>query len=357
MPDTSTLQVDDSLKFDGLTKEELQQIIVDMERRLDSILLQTHVLLDIAKALNGSLNPNVIASNIISAMTALIAIDQASVFLYNESNQTFEIVGLFDSGTLTPTLPPNVDFALARKVLDLGQAAYQPPQSMQEQGWVCCLPLHSSKHQLGTINIHAIRQPGITPEQLEFLETIAEHASTALENARLYSRVTQESITDGLTGIYNHSHFQKRLRETIAYHSRRNHATSLGLLLIDIDHFKNFNDKYGHQFGDIVLKTVVQSIRNNIREEDFFARYGGEEFTLMVLDLSSDELLTISEKIRHIVEQTKIIYPDTGEIVSVTISIGCAMLKPDDDSSTFIRRADMALYRAKGRGRNTSVMG
>jgi len=126
--------------------------------------------------------------------------------------------------------------------------------------------------------------------------------------------------------------------------------------MMDIDHFKRFNDQYGHQFGDVVLKTVVQTMRSSIREEDLLARYGGEEFALMVHDVQAIGLLSISEKIRHLLEQTKIISPETGDVVSVTISIGCTIWKPDDNSTSFIGRADNALYRAKELGRNNSVL-
>lgn len=331
----------------------LQERIRDLEFRLEEIQLHTHILLEIAKTLNASLDTRVIASNIINAIVSLIAINKASVLLYNKEKEHFEVLGVFDSSSISPSFP-QLDFSIPKSVLFEGKT-YTSNTSSEDWGWVCCLPLQNNQHKIGTINIHSIRQKEITKEQLEFLETVAGHASSALENALLYAIVERESITDGLTGVYNHKYFQKRLKEYISLCQRRKHHSSLGLVIMDVDFFKSFNDKYGHPFGDTVLKTVVQVLTKHLREEDLLARYGGEEFVLIIPDATEKIILAISEKIRHIVEYTKIIYPSTGEQVSITVSIGSTLWKPYDSVSTFVARADNALYRAKSLGRNQSL--
>lgn len=344
------------LASENLLIARLQARIHDLEIQLQEISLYTHVLLDIAKALNASLDKNVIASNIISAMVSLIAIDKASVLLLDESEQFFEAIGVFDSSTLNPQLPANFDLTVAKQVLAKGESFYQPPQQKtSDWGWVCSLPMQNSQRKIGTINIHAIRQPEITKSQMEFLETVAGHAASALENAILYNIVQRESITDGLTGVYNHRYFQKRLREYISLSQRRKQNT-FGLLIIDVDFFKLFNDRYGHQFGDLVLKTVVQTLVKNLREEDLLARYGGEEFVLLIPSATEKVIHLMSEKVRNIVEQTKIFNSDTGEEVSITVSIGATIWHPADTPSSVILRADNALYQAKQMGRNQSII-
>ncbi len=333
----------------------LRQKIDILENQLEEIRLQTHVLLDIARALNASLDTRVIAANIISAIVSLIGIDRASVCLYSEKTQDFEVIGVFDSETLSPQIPPTLDLSFLHHVLSEGVTYYHSPQGLQSWGWICCLPLQNSQHKIGTINIHAIRQPEITTEQMDFLETVAGHASSALENALLYAIVERESITDGLTGIYNHRYFQKRLREHISLCQRRKRSITFGLLIIDVDNFKLFNDRFGHQFGDTVLQTIVKELHRNLREEDLIARYGGEEFVILVPEATEKVILLISEKIREVVEQTQIHYRPTNKSVSVTVSIGATLWHPLDSPTSLISRADHALYQAKETGRNQII--
>lgn len=334
----------------------LKQKIDILESQLEEIRLQTHVLLDIARALNASLDTRVIASNIISAIVSLIGINQASVCLYKEKTQDFEVIGVFDSVTLSPQIPSHLDFAFLKKILTAGVTYYRPPQGSQDWEWVCCLPLQNAQRKIGTINIHAIRQSEINTEQMEFLETVANHASSALENALLYAIVERESITDGLTGIYNHRYFQKRLNEHISLCQRRKRLITFGLLIVDVDKFKHFNDLYGHQFGDVVLQTIVRELRGNLREGDLVARYGGEEFVILVPETTEKIIMLISEKIRKVVESTQVHCPLTNKDVSVTVSIGATLWHPSDSPSTLIARSDRALYKAKKAGRNQSVL-
>lgn len=333
----------------------LKQRIATLENQLEEIRLQTHVLLDIARALNASLDTRVIAANIISAIVSLIGIDQASVCLYNEKTEEFEVIGVYNSETLSPQIPPNLDLSFLKQVLSKGVTYYHSPHGLQSWEWICCLPLQNAQHKIGTINIHAIRQPEITAEQMDFLETVAVHASSALENALLYAIVERESITDGLTGVYNHRYFQKRLREHISLCQRRMISVTFGLLIIDLDNFKLFNDRYGHQFGDTILKTIVKELHSNLREGDLIARYGGEEFVILIPEATEKAILLISEKIREVVEKTQLHYPPTNTVVSVTVSIGATLWHPPDSPSSLISRADHALYKAKKTGRNQSV--
>ena len=337
------------------TSKLLERIHI-LERQLEEIRLQTNVLLDIARALNASLDPRVIAANIISAIASLISIDQASVCLFNQKTQEFEVIGVFDSRTISPQIPPNFDLSFLSQVLSKGVTYYCSPKNIK-QDWemICCLPLQNAQHKTGTINIHAIRQAEITSEQMRFLETVAGHATSALENALLYAIVERESITDGLTGVYNHRYFQKRLHEYISLCQRHKRSVTFGLLMIDVDNFKQFNDRYGHQFGDTVLQAIVRELRNNLREEDLIARYGGEEFVILIPEATEKKVQFISEKIRKVVEKTQVHNQTTGINVSVTVSIGVTLWHPTDSPSSVVLRADHALYQAKTTGRNQSV--
>lgn len=163
-------------------------------------------------------------------------------------------------------------------------------------------------------------------------------------------RMYEAAVRDPLTGIYNKRYFIDRLRGEYAYSVR--HAVPLSLLLFDIDHFKRINDTYGHPAGDAVLKTLAQVVSRAIRAEDIFARYGGEEFAVIARELESAPAYAFAERLRRIVESTRI--EAEGYHIPVTVSLGIATLGPSNflDEADMIREADQNLYAAKRGGRN-----
>jgi len=189
-----------------------------------------------------------------------------------------------------------------------------------------------------------------TLEDEEILLTITYQASVAIENARLYGHVQQLAITDGLTGLLNHKEFQRRLDENIEG-SKRYHYT-ISLLMIDIDHFKQFNDTYGHQVGDYVLQTVATIIQTQTRTVDVCARYGGEEFAVIVRDDDTFNSLILAERIRSAVYAYPIKHDGIRSQLSVSIGIAC-FPKDAGNAEDLIKRADEALYTAKETGRNS----
>ncbi|HHT9111946.1 MAG TPA: diguanylate cyclase [Candidatus Wunengus sp. YC65] len=189
-----------------------------------------------------------------------------------------------------------------------------------------------------------------TLEDEEILLTITYQASVAIENARLYGHVQQLAVTDGLTGLLNHKEFQRRLDENIEG-SKRYHYT-ISLLMIDIDHFKQFNDTYGHLVGDFVLKTIATIIQAQTRAVDVCARYGGEEFAVIVRDDDTFNSLILAERIRSAVYAYPIKHDGIRSQLSVSIGIA-SFPKDAENAEDLIKRADEALYTAKETGRNS----
>ena len=171
----------------------------------------------------------------------------------------------------------------------------------------------------------------------------------AIENLNHRSvNLTRVAETDGLTGLYNRRYFDDALPAFMREFSRI--GRPVGLLAIDIDHFKSINDKYGHDLGDGVLKAVAGSLRGLTRRHDIVARTGGEEFTIIAADLSADGLGELAERIRGAIEATR---TSVGsEDLSLTVSIGVALWDGREAAELLYRRADAALYRAKQNGRN-----
>lgn len=166
--------------------------------------------------------------------------------------------------------------------------------------------------------------------------------------------VRHESLRDQLTTLATRKHFDDVLAASIA--EAKAQATPLALLLTDIDHFKTFNDRYGHQTGDHVLRLVALAVKQNIRGQDTACRYGGEEFAIILPKTTITQATIIGEAIREAVMEREITQRSTGERLSrVTISVGIASLRTADTTQTLIERADSCLYGAKSGGRNLVV--
>lgn len=166
--------------------------------------------------------------------------------------------------------------------------------------------------------------------------------------------VRTESLTDPLTQLANRKFFDTTLDEAIAL--ARDSTEPLALMLTDIDHFKKFNDTYGHLTGDQVLRLVAMSVKQNVKGQDTAARYGGEEFAVILPNTALRSAITVADHIRRAVMTKELMKRSTGEHLGrVTISIGVAALQAGDTAAALIDRADACLYAAKRNGRNRVI--
>ena len=173
-----------------------------------------------------------------------------------------------------------------------------------------------------------------------------------IETKRLMGSLRDSALIDAPTGLHNRRYLQEYTEKIVAGVLRRGKA--IGLIMCDLDYFKQVNDTYGHNAGDIVLKETSQVIRQSVRESDIVIRFGGEEFLAVLLDISSGESMQIAEKIRVNIERLKIKLPDG--IIQKTISLGVSEFPADTGTLwSCIKYADVALYRAKEEGRNRCV--
>lgn len=169
------------------------------------------------------------------------------------------------------------------------------------------------------------------------------------ERALILARLQDLAITDGLTKLYNSRYFYKQLDSEVDRSKRYNHP--LSLLFLDIDHFKHYNDTYGHLEGDKVLARIGKAIKSCLRKMDTAYRYGGEEFTVILPETSRGEVMTVAKRIKDAMENEKF-SPRSGKSISITISIGATEYCHGERISTFVQRADKAMYLSKQRGRN-----
>ncbi|MFN3604112.1 MAG: diguanylate cyclase [Leptonema sp. (in: bacteria)] len=220
---------------------------------------------------------------------------------------------------------------------------------LKEMGVHLVVPMKAKGKILGFIILgEKIDGKDYLESEKNFLVDLASLGAIAVDNAKLYERAT----TDLMTGLKNHAYFQNRLKEEREKSLKR--GTSLYLILTDVDKFKNFNDTYGHQAGDEVLKSVAKVLQSFQKGTSFASRYGGEEFCLVITGIKDDsEVLKIAEEYRSKIEQMVVHYE--GKELKVTVSAGIAKFNPILDSKTnrnLIERADKALYECKRKGRN-----
>ena len=163
------------------------------------------------------------------------------------------------------------------------------------------------------------------------------------------SELTRMALTDNLTGLSNRTHMNQILNKEFSRFERHNQR--FGIIMLDIDHFKSVNDKYGHDAGDAVLKKLAATFDSAIRSSDFIARWGGEEFLICCTTIEEEDLLPIAETIRQLVATTSFDHQS-----QITASLGCAAIVKGESIGDLIKRADVALYEAKNNGRNRSMV-
>jgi diguanylate cyclase (GGDEF)-like protein len=203
--------------------------------------------------------------------------------------------------------------------------------------------------------MHFVTSKIIIGDELRLIVTnLAEQISFALSNLRLKDKLRSQAIRDPLTNLYNRRFMMEAFEP--ALHRAERHENNLAVLMIDLDHFKQFNDKFGHEVGDFVLKSIAEQFKNNLRLEDIACRYGGEEFIVICPDTNLRDAYVLAEKLIVCINELCLSY-EKQNLGIITLSIGLAIY-PNHAVSTqqLIIQADKALYSAKSRGRNCAVV-
>ncbi|MFZ7126281.1 MAG: diguanylate cyclase [Desulfobacterales bacterium] len=186
-------------------------------------------------------------------------------------------------------------------------------------------------------------------ELLLRLKRVLKERQLTQERVKMLEQLQKLATTDGLTKLFNSRHFYNQLTQEVDRTIRYN--PPLSLLILDIDHFKRYNDTYGHLEGDKVLIRLAQIIESCLRKLDTAYRYGGEEFTVILPETTAEEADTVAQRIRRAVERERF-SPRPKEEVQVTVSVGATQYQPTEELTAFIKRADSAMYTSKAEGRN-----
>jgi diguanylate cyclase (GGDEF)-like protein len=236
---------------------------------------------------------------------------------------------------------------------EFNQVCYHFPDP-PPQAYVC-MPLMAQSEMLGMFHLQ-MTEPVSTTEaffskaQLRLVQTLADSASLALASLRLREKLSQQSIRDPLTNLFNRRYLEESIERELHRAARSKYP--VGVIMLDLDHFKLFNDTFGHEAGDTVLREIGSFLSQHIRGGDIACRYGGEEFTLVLpeasLDIARQRAEQVCEDVRHLQVQNH-----DQSLGTITFSCGVAIF-PDHGSSfqSVLQAADAALYRAKRDGRD-----
>jgi diguanylate cyclase (GGDEF)-like protein len=304
-----------------------------------------------------------VAGRILNEAADLLDVDHASLMLVEDDRLVIKASRGARSDLVGTSLPLDADQIsglVAREgkpvlIEDLatdtqfgrGTREHDNPRSLAS------VPLKVRDQVLGVLNVNHKRSgEPFNSSDLKLLMALGSLAAISIQNARTY----QNAITDRLTNLYNYGYFREQLERMIE--EARSDRSTLSLIMFDIDHFKNFNDKNGHDVANVALVGVAALCVNNSRQKgdrvpDLVARYGGEEFMIVLQDVTKEAAYQSAERIRQLVESTQFEGGQNQPMGKVTISMGVSSFPEDaDNSEELINQADQALYKAKRSGRN-----
>lgn len=350
-----------SSRIEELTR--LRDEIGRMNQRLNQKVLELYMLHEVGKAVNSTLELDVLFHVIMEMARTSLGITDFCIFLYNEETNVLEIkVDYGLPGNIAKEIRFEPGEGVSGRVFSTGEPCVlnnvaDDPQfqfyrgAKPNIGSFLCTPLEFKGKILGVLNVDRAEPNAFGPEDLELYSALANQIAIAIENARMYEITRRMTYLDSLTGLYNHGFFQSRLREIIGAASMK-----ISLLMVDIDHFKDVNDHYGHSAGDIVLKEISAIMMQCLRNDDIIARYGGEEFGIILPDTNLQHAVLIAERIRQKVEANDFRVPDNGNgHVLITVSIGASQYDGSTSPEAFVEASDRALYEAKTLSRNRVV--
>ncbi|MFW5967387.1 MAG: diguanylate cyclase [Persicimonas sp.] len=321
-----------------------------------------------SRRLNGVLTPDEVYEVALESIDDIVEYDFAAVTLVDEESGAHRIEAVdraedFDervdewagrsfepnNGLVSMAIKNGHYLPYGGRVRDREPLIFSQEERLRDVDSMLILPLMVHDEAIGTLVVCHRAADQFGSQRREMLEVVGNQVAISLQNARLYSRMQQMATTDGLTGLDNHRSFQSKLEETIARHRRTEEP--FGLILTDIDHFKEVNDTYGHPVGDEVLRQVSRVFKESLREVDVPCRYGGEEFAIILEDTDRKTALEVAERLRTEISALEFQSPQGP--FQCTISLGVSIWPTDGtEKQPLIDVTDRALYHSKEHGRD-----
>jgi diguanylate cyclase (GGDEF)-like protein len=268
-----------------------------------------------------------------------------SVQIFIREQDTLRLEKDFWLGAQPGRRAPSRPSELAYRAAQTGSITVRQDKRSSTIAQAIAVPMNLAGSSLGVIVIHRAGYPELPAATLDRLQWVANQAARAIENARLFAKVSQQAYTDALTGLPNRRALDWRLEEETRRSSRYQHHFTLAML--DVNNFKEINDDHGHPAGDLVLQYVIGCLRSNLRETDFFARYGGDEFAIILPETDFHLAQSLMHRLIAAAQDCPVVLPGGGS-QTISISIGLATYPEHAISaSALLMVADQALYKAK----------
>lgn len=346
----------------GLQKKYKQ--IEKTNEKLNDKLLELYSLYKISLTLSTTFNLQHILKSIRDIFKSNFVVDHYSLMLFDEN---FEKLTMKSSFGLPTELEKIENFfikeSLFYKVITEARPVYRRnlariqnvhiyPNYKEPGGSFITIPLMPDENQsIGLLNLYRQETNGFSRHELNLLKRISTQIAKVIDKTLLFSQTRELSITDELTGIYNRRYFNQRFEREILRAKR--YKRKLSVVMLDIDHFKTYNDTHGHLMGDEVLVKFTQIIDSIVRKADILARYGGEEFVILLPEIDKNRAIQAAEKFRKAIEKNHFTGEENQPGGSLTLSLGTATYPEDaTDAKSLLALADKALYTAKRRSRN-----
>ncbi len=336
--------------------QQLQERVADLDQRHAEML----ILSEISDFLQASLTVAEACAALSSLVEPLFPGCSGGVFITNTSRNRVEVMSSWgDSVQSTPDFHPQDCWALRRGRLHTcnhhqsGLRCQHIPAD-QAIAMSFCIPMIAQGETLGLFYLSTNNPNDLPDAKRQIARTVAEQVALAIANLNLRETLQYQSIRDPLTGLFNRRYLEETLTQEIARGQRQQNP--ICVVMIDVDHFKRFNDTYGHDVGDYVLQSIGRLLKESVRGSDIACRYGGEEMTLILPESSLEETRMRAEAIREAIAKLTLAY-NGQHLGNLTISLGVAGFpKHGTTGTSLIQAADAALYRAKAAGRNRVVI-
>ena len=345
----------------GEDKEWVSQSVKEELERALTINRQLMDVGELGKEMNAALPYRETVARVLSCTKAFLRADVVALLLLDEEGHAFSLEGA--QGTLSPNFstdccatmpdcPVRQSVSCDSLVRVEGHSCSLFPRTMAYQAVIPVLTENIGRMGLlaaATSSDHI----GLLPDDI--LTALQNHVQSAVSNAHKYDAIRRQVVTDHLTHLYNRRFFMNRANEEIERTLR--HKAPLSVLMVDIDHFKLFNDTHGHATGDRVLQTVARAMQDALRTSDVCARYGGEEFAMLLPNTSGENAYYVAERVRRTLQGTRYTGLGLPADANVTISVGVSTCPRDATTlDELMGLADEALYEAKSEGRDRVVL-
>lgn len=353
-PMVSLLEKYNQLKLDyevyqKMAEETIQRQstkIVELDKKLDMLSL----IVEISQYINNCLGSAEIISKIHDIMIGILGVTYSTVYILENRKLKLRCTNLnntkhhysiseYNNGLvykLSTRLDNSLDNICKQCDVEIHSSIF--------------MPIYLNESLLGAIIVEHKIYNYLNGEHIKLLTALSNQIAICIENNRLYNKIRENSQKDFLTGLFTRSYFFSVIKEKI-----KNSGCGFAIIMVDIDDFKKFNDNFGHQYGDVVLETVSNIIKDSLRKEDLVARYGGEEIIIYMYDIKETlDVFSRMTNIRKCIENKVIKYNENSS--SVTVSMGVSISHNDEESiEMMIRKADLNLYKAKNTGKNKIV--